>query len=129
MDAFAHVNNVAYFRYFEHARVAYLTHVGWFDLMRSSGIGPIVHSTAARFRRPVKYPETLRVGVRVSQIDADRVTMEHRVVTAAGEVAADGPAVVVCYDYRAAAKTPLPPELRARIEELERGSFGAKAHG
>ena len=120
MDSFAHVNNIVYFRYFENARIAYFTRVGWFDLMRDIGIGPIVRSTDARFRKPVKYPDRLTVGARITNIESDRVTFEHRVVSAAwSDVAAEGEAVVVCYDYRANRKAPLPDQLVAAIQALE----------
>jgi acyl-CoA thioester hydrolase len=122
MDSFAHVNNVVYFRYFENARVEYLTRVGWFDLMRDTGLGPIVSATQARFRKPLSFPDRLRVGARAVAIEADRVTLEHRLVSAKwDDVAAEGQAVVVCYDYRAARKAALPDELRARIDRLEQG--------
>lgn len=122
MDSFAHVNNVVYFRYFENARVDYLTRVGWFDQMRDTGLGPIVASTQCRFRRPVSYPDRLAVGARIITLEADRVTFEHRVVSAKwNDLAAEGQAVVVCYDYRGNQKAALPEELRERIDRLERG--------
>jgi Thioesterase-like superfamily len=31
MDSYQHVNNVAYFRYFENGRLEYIRRVGWFD--------------------------------------------------------------------------------------------------
>jgi acyl-CoA thioester hydrolase len=123
MDSFAHVNNVVYFRYFEHARIAYLTRVGWFDLMRDAGLGPIVHSTHARFRKPLAYPDHIVVGARVITMEPDRVTFEHRLVSKTwDDLAADGQAVVVCYDYRGSRKAPLPGELRERIDRLEQGA-------
>ncbi len=42
MDSFRHLNNVVYFRHFENARVEYLRRVGWFDMMETAGVGPIV---------------------------------------------------------------------------------------
>jgi len=120
MDSFAHVNNVVYFRYFENARVAYLTRVGWFDLMRDASVGPILKSADAVFRKPVKYPDRLTVGARIINIESDRVTFEHRVISEAwNDVAAEGEGVVVCYDYRANRKTPLPEQLLAAIQALE----------
>jgi acyl-CoA thioester hydrolase len=120
MDAFAHVNNVVYFRYFENARVEYLTRAGWFRSMAETGRGPIVSQTSARFRKPVKYPDRLQVGAKVTDVQADRVTFEHRVVSAAwGAVACEGQAVVVSYDYRAAAKCPIPDAVRAAVAEME----------
>jgi acyl-CoA thioester hydrolase len=121
MDSFGHVNNVVYFRYFENARVEYFQRIGWWDYMTRTGIGPIVASTQARFRRPVKYPATLRAGAKVVSFAADRFTIRHILVSrSTGELVTEGDAVVVAIDYRANAKVPLPEELRRRIEELER---------
>lgn len=126
MDSFRHLNNVVYFRHFENARVEYLRRVGWFDLMDSVGIGPIVASTQARFRRPVKWPDRLLVGARVITIGPDRVTLEHRIVsTALDDLATEGQAVVVCYDYKQGKKTALPFELRERIDALEQVASGS----
>jgi acyl-CoA thioester hydrolase len=122
MDSFAHLNNVVYFRYFENARIAYLMQVGWFDLLKTDGLGPIVASTHCRFRRPMTYPDPILIGARIITVEPDRVTFEHRLVsTKWDDVAAEGQAVVVCYNYRTSAKAALPNELRARIDELERG--------
>lgn len=121
MDSFAHVNNVVYFRYFENARVAYLTRCGWFKSMDEAGRGPIVSATNARFRKPVKYPDRLLVSARVTDIQPDRVTFEHKVVsTTWNAVACEGTAVVVSYDYRGAAKCPIPDEVRAAILKMEK---------
>ncbi len=120
MDVFAHVNNVVYFRYFEMARVAYLDQLGWFALMRSEGFGPIVAATQARFRKPVSYPDRLLVGARITQIDIDRVTFEHRVISTKWDTTAcDGTAVVVSYNYRGASKAELPASIRAEIAAIQ----------
>lgn len=48
------------------------------------------------------------------------MTMEHRLVSERwGDVAADGPAVVVCFDYRGGTKAAIPDDIRRRIEQLE----------
>jgi acyl-CoA thioester hydrolase len=120
MDSYAHVNNVVYFRYFENARIAYLDLVGWLASMRDAGLGPILASTSARFRKPVTYPDRLQVGARVIDIQPDRVTFEYRLVsTKLNAVACEGQGVVVSYNYRAGAKAPIPNAIRKAIEELE----------
>jgi acyl-CoA thioester hydrolase len=59
------------------------------------------------------------VGVRVSELAADRFTHEYRIVsTKADEVAAEGNGVVVAYDYVARAKTAIPDDVRAKIQAL-----------
>ena len=45
MDALGHVNNVAYFRYFENARIAYFERIKMWNFMEKTGIGPILAST------------------------------------------------------------------------------------
>lgn len=120
MDSYAHVNNVVYFRYFENARIAYLDRVGWMASMRETGLGPIVASTQARFRKAVSYPDRLRVGARVIDIQPDRVTFEFKLVSKKlNAVVCEGQAVVVSYDYKLNAKAPIPDAIRKAIEELE----------
>jgi acyl-CoA thioester hydrolase len=120
MDSYAHVNNVVYFRYFENARIPWLDRVGWMRSREETGLGPIIASTSARYRRPLGYPDRLLVGVRAADVQADRVTIEYRVVsTRLNAVAAYGQAVVVSYDYRNARKCPIPEGVRAAIRELE----------
>ena len=46
MDAYRHVNNVVYFRYFENARLEYFRRLGWFEFERETGVGPILAATA-----------------------------------------------------------------------------------
>lgn len=120
MDAFQHVNNVMYFRYFETARVAYLDRVGFMEMRERTGIGPILASTHCRYRIPLTYPDTITVGIRVSEIKEDRFAM--KLVVVSGQFlksAAEGTDVIVCFDYRVGRKAPLPGEIRQRILDLE----------
>lgn len=120
MDVFRHVNNTVFFRYFENARIAYLERIGFDDEAKQNGMGPILATTSARFRRPVVYPDRVFIGARTVEVGDDRFTMEYRVVSERlGAVAAEGSAVVVSYDYRHRAKAPLPDAVRSAIELLQ----------
>ena len=120
MDAYGHVNNTVLFRYFESARMAYFQRCGLTGSYERDKIGAILHSTSCRFRRPLFCPDTALVGTRVSEIGDDRVTMEYRVVSQAqNETAAEGSAIIVCYDYHRSRKTPLPPAVREAILGME----------
>ncbi|MCI0704585.1 MAG: acyl-CoA thioesterase [Planctomycetia bacterium] len=121
MDSFEHVSNLEYFRFFQDARIDYLSRVGWMTAKHELGLGPIVKSANATFRKPVKYPDHVWVGVRAVEIQADRVSFEHKLVSKAWDaVACEGIAVIVNYDYRNERKAPLPEAVRQAIEELER---------
>lgn len=120
MDLFRHVNNTVFFRYFEVARVAYLERIGFQKEIEESGIGPILASTYCNFRRPVTYPDTVRVGARTTEIGEDRFTMEYRLhSTALDRAAAEGGGVVVAFDYRTGRRATLPDVVRRAIERLE----------
>jgi acyl-CoA thioester hydrolase len=120
MDSYRHVNNVVYFRYFESARLEYFRRLDWFEYERQTGIGPILAATSARYRRPLTYPDTIRVAVRVPVVDEDRFSMEYRLASQKlAAVAAEGTGTIVSYHYARGSKVPIPDELRRRISELE----------
>ncbi len=120
MDAMQHVNNTVYFRYFESGRIAYFERLELMDQMKETGVGPILASASCRFKFPLTYPDTISVGVRVTDMGEDRFTMAFRVVSHRHQrVAAEGDGLIVTYDYRAGRKIPVPQEVRARIQALE----------
>lgn len=121
MDAYGHVNNAVLFRYFETARIAFLERCGFLEAYERDKIGAILHSTDCRFRRALRYPDTVLVGGRALDVSEDRFTMGYRVVSLEhDEVVAEGAGVVVSYDYVRKAKTALPEEVRRRIAGLGR---------
>ncbi len=122
LDAFGHVNNAVYFRYFETARILYLERCGFMASYDRSRIGAILHSTSCRFRLPLSFPETVLTGARVLDIGEDRFTMGYRIVLPAREaIAAEGSGIVVSFDYAAGRKVPIPEAVRRGIVELEGG--------
>ncbi len=124
MDALGHVNNVAYFRYLESSRVEYLRRLGFGRLPGGTtpGIGFILQSAQCRFRKPVVYPDTLRVTARCTEVGEDRFTLSHTIIsTTLNDTAALGQGTIVIYDYAKASKVAIPAELRAAIEFLEGG--------
>ena len=125
MDAFQHVNNTVYFRYFESARIAYLERLGFIEVMERTGIGPILAETRCRFCKPLTYPDTVSVGTSVLEIGSDRFVMQHRVVSHKLQaIAAEGEATLVAYNYREKRKAAIPDEVRRRIEEIETSRSG-----
>ena len=120
MDAFRHLNNTSYFRFFESARIAYFEKLDFMELMEATGVGPILASTNCRFKIPLTYPDTVSVGSRVSEIGDDRFMMEYYVVSHKHrKVAAEGTGLIVCFNYTENKKAPVPAEIRQRIEVLE----------
>ena len=120
MDSFDHVSNLVYFRYFQDARLTYIERTGWLQAKRELGLGPILKSTSATFRKPLKFPDHIWIGVRAIEVQPDRVTFEHKVVSQTWDaIAAEGLAVLVSYDYRNECKCAVPDSVRKAIEEFE----------
>lgn len=123
MDAYGHVNNAVFFRFFESARIRYLERCGFVESYDRDKIGAILHSTHCRFRRPLFYPDTALVGTRATQVDEDRFTMAYLLVSEReAAVAAEGGGVIVSYDYNQRRVTPIPADVWAAIERLEAGT-------
>ncbi len=119
-DSFAHVNNVAYLRWCETARVDYLVRIGLFPEMPPKGIGPILASVNCNYRRPLKYPDTVVIGSRVTSIGNSSFRMEHRIVSRAlGEIAAEVDSTIVTVDYSTGKAVRVPDEIRDAIARLE----------
>jgi acyl-CoA thioester hydrolase len=120
MDAYQHINNVVYFRYFENSRLEYFRQIDWLAMQNDTGVGPILASTHARFRKPLTYPDEILIGARIVEVALDRLTMEHRILSRRlGAVATEGEGIIVTFDYARGAKAPVPDALRQRITALE----------
>jgi acyl-CoA thioester hydrolase len=121
MDAFGHVNNIIYFRYFETARIAYFAKLGLLDYMKETGIGPILADTKCRFRIPLSYPDTVSVGAKIKITEGDRFIMEYIVFSQKSQkTAAEGEGTIVNFDYHGNKKVAIPEEIKKMILELEK---------
>ncbi len=133
MDAFGHVNNITYFRYFEDIRLAYFWELGFKDeelfrntpsIFSKEKIGPILASTSCEYKRPLTYPDILHVGGKVTDIEKKRFHMKYHVISEKHDsIAAESNATIVTYDYEKQKPVPVPSELRERIENLEGETF------
>jgi acyl-CoA thioester hydrolase len=125
-DAFGHVNNTVYLRWFESARIAYGRKIALGDLEEGKRVGPILAAISCQYRRQLTFPDTVHIGARITRIGRSSLTMEHRVLSDALQaVAAEGDSTLVTFDYAAQKSTALPADVRARIEALEAKSFPA----
>ena len=125
MDAFQHVNNVEYFRYFEDARIAYFRAMEIYD-PKAQGVlpeeGPILAATSCRFLAPLAYPDQILIGARTEEIREDRFVMAYAVVgERTGRIVAVGDSEIVPYNYREGHKIDVPEAWRRAIDDLENG--------
>jgi acyl-CoA thioester hydrolase len=118
MDAFGHVNNTEYLRFFEHVRIKHFEEIGMLELKQKENKGPILGETRCRFKIPLTYPDIVHIGVRVENLSSDRFTHIYTVVSENhNAIAAEGDGKIIYYDYQANAKCALPSSLRTQLEK------------
>jgi acyl-CoA thioester hydrolase len=120
MDAFEHVNNVAYARWVETARVAYFTRLGLMCPRRKDGVGPILARIAIDYGRPVSFPDTVRVDATVRRIGKSSLALSYRIFSEEQQAeVATGEDVIVVFDYASGKKALVDDRLRSAIHALE----------
>lgn len=123
IDIGGHAHHSEVLVYFEEARAAY-----WRDVVGRAGAGLddidyVLAEAAIRFRKRIFYPETLRVGVRVSRLGKKHFEMEYEVRSGDGELVSSGTTTQIMYDYAQGASKPVPDDVRRAVEALD-GPFG-----
>ncbi len=114
MDAFGHINNTVYFRYFEVVRMKYFEQTGVNTHHIATQVGPILANTQCQFRAPLTYPDQITIGTRIKDIAGikegeKRFTMEYAVFSEQQDcVAAKGEGTIVYYDYKLGKSCPIP---------------------
>ena len=116
MDAMGHVNNVAYFRYLEMARVDWMHSLG--GAPDPKGQGPVIVNAFCNFYRQLEYPDTVLLRMYVS--DPGRSSFETWATMARVEepdvICAAGGATTVWVDFPAGKSAPLPERVRKHLE-------------
>jgi acyl-CoA thioester hydrolase len=109
IDAQRHLNNVAYFAFMEHARVAYLRETGLWAGRDFEAIGIVVAEASCNYTAPAFLGETVTVWVRISQLGNKSFYFDYRLESERGEIAT-GRTIQVCYDYTQQRSIPMPRE-------------------
>jgi acyl-CoA thioester hydrolase len=119
-DAYQHVNNIIYFRWFETARIDYTRRLGLSEMMRVKKVGPILAAIGCDYRRQITYPDTVWIGSKITKIGRTSVAMEHVLVSQANRaVSAEAKSTLVLFDYVANRPVPIPDEVREAIAGIE----------
>jgi acyl-CoA thioester hydrolase len=119
MDVLGHVNNVAYFKYIQAARVNYWEFSKLGFLSTDIKVGPILLSTSCQFIKPLFYPGNILVESGIEFIKTTSFGIHHRILNDKNEIVAEAHDVVVTYDFSKNEKVPVPADVRSAIEDIE----------
>ena len=118
-DAYAHINNVVYYSYFDTVVSRYLLASGAIDLTSSEVIGVVV-VTGCRYLAPISFPDLVTAGLRVTRIGNTSIRYEIGIFRNGEEQAsAEGHFIHVYVDRATQTRpTPLPQALREAVAPL-----------
>jgi len=117
-DVYGHINNVAYYSYFDTIVNEFLINARVLDIHSGETIGLVVE-TECRYYAPLEFPEKLEGGLRVAHIGNSSVRYELAIFKEGESApAAEGHFVHVYVERRTRRSTSLPRELRAVLETL-----------
>ena len=118
-DAYAHINNVVYYSYFDTVVSRYLLASGAIDLTSSEVIGVVVE-TGCRYLAPISFPDLVTAGLRVTRIGNTSIRYEIGIFrNAEDEASAEGHFIHVYVDRATQTRpTPLPQALREAVAPL-----------
>ena len=120
MDAFGHVNNTVYFKYFETARLAYFNQVGVMEDMQAEQLGPILAETSAQFKRALVFPDQIIAGANVTENQTYGFLMQYGVYSEQQDtVTTLGTGRIVMVDYNSGKKVKPTQQLLQAIEQLQ----------
>jgi acyl-CoA thioester hydrolase len=119
MDLFGHVNNVAYFKYIQAARVNYCELIGINTYRPEQKLSFAVAASSCQFKKPLHYPGEIAVRTKVDWVKNTSLQLSHVILDQQGEVSAEGTDVLVIFDYDANSKVSIPEGTRTLIEKVE----------
>lgn len=116
MDAYNHVNNVAYYRYLEETRVRWMMQHNFMD--EDVPIRPVLVKSGITFLKSALYPATLRVNVCLGEHSARSISLRHEIRDADHPETcyAEGYAKLVWVDIATGKSVALPQEVLALFD-------------
>ncbi len=118
-DIYGHINNVAYYSFFDTAANQFLIEHGGLDIHAGTIIGLVVESKC-HYHAPLAYPQRLRAGVRVDKLGNRAVTYGIAIFPEHDDrAAAHGHFVHVFVDRSSRQPIAIPDALRAALASLE----------
>jgi acyl-CoA thioester hydrolase len=115
LDLFGHVNNVAFFRYMQAARVDFCESLGLTSLNESGRLSFMVASSQCSFRKPLHFPGEVLIHVTCKEARNTSFQLLYKIMN--GEaIVAEGEDVLVVYDHVKKEKVAISHHLRAKLE-------------
>ena len=127
LDPQWHVNNARFLTYLEHARMAYLKHLGLFEGNYFFDFKLIVADIHIVYLAPIELGQNVAVHIRCDRIGNKSLVFFYEIRDEdTGKVLSTAETIMVTYDYHQQKSIIVPDEWREAIGELEGADFQRK---
>ena len=124
VDRYGHVNNNAYFAYYDLGKEEYLRQVLKVDY-RTAEVVPVIANINADFILPIFYGDEIVVETRVSHLGHKSFTLQQRAVNQlTQQVVCQCSTVMVCFNLKTQQSAEVPEQYRYAVEAFEAGGEG-----
>ncbi|MGL4576552.1 MAG: acyl-CoA thioesterase [Burkholderiaceae bacterium] len=118
-DVYGHINNVAYYSFFDTAVNSWLIAQGVLDIEAGTTIGLVVE-TRCNYFAPLAFPQAIEAGLAVEHLGSSSVRYAVGIFAqGARETAAHGHFVHVYVDRTTRKPMPLPDDLRSVLQSIQ----------
>lgn len=119
VDRYGHVNNNAYFAFYDLGKEDYLFSVLRMNY-RDTGVVPVIANINADFISPIFYGDKITVETRISHLGQKSFTLEQRAVNdVTGQEVCHCSTVMVCFSLKEQVSADIPPSYREAIMAYE----------
>ena len=122
LDSMGHVNNATYFTYFEAVRIRFFDDGIDLNSFRTHARqGPVVVTATCNYRRELRYPATLDIGLTIAAVSARSFTFGYGIYPENDDILiADGSSVAAWVDLEQGRAMALPQGLTARLTRFSK---------
>ncbi len=121
VDRYGHVNNNAYFAFYDLGKEDYLASVLRVNY-RQADVVPVIANINADFIQPIFYGDPIVVETRISHVGQKSFTLHQRAINEkTGLVVCQCSTVMVCFSLRTQQSAEIPEEYRQAIMDFENG--------
>ena len=115
LDVFGHVNNVAFNKYAQAARLNYVDAIGLMELHKTQNIGFMVAETNCQFKKELLFPGDIHIQTKIDFVKNTSFALEHIMTNDTGDLVAIARDVLVVFDFNKKEKCLIPEEIKGNI--------------
>ncbi len=117
MDAWNHINNVIYFRYFETGRVEFFNKSHLWKLFIDENVRIVVVKLECNYIKEIIHPEDIEIAVAIKKIGNSSISVHHKIVNSKDEICAHGEGVIAGTNPATGKSIPWTDKLRTEMEK------------